>query len=300
MEPMTSPDASAPTAGDPYLDTVALLQEEVARLEAELRMRDDAAPSIEPRPASPADDAAERRIEELTAQLAERDEAIGLLWDQLAALEEAQAARSAEWEQLHSWIEALEARVGDGETEGPRPDPDEWRREAETLRDRLDTERKAWQVQRERLQGELAALRAGIDERAEADGDPAQAALAEENRRLRDECRRLADAGSAAEQAGATRERELRLELERLGKELEAARDDLRNEQLRHEAELAALRSEQAQAPGRLSAADLSPNERVRALREHFRDLQAREDQERRERQLSARIARLWQRTGAR
>jgi chromosome segregation ATPase len=294
MEPTRTFDAPDGATDGAFVDTIALLQEEVARLEAELRLRDEQ-PIVDlpEAPKSPGESEAEQRVGELAALLDERDEAIGLLWEQLSAIEEAQAARSAEWEQLHHWVEELEARFGDGAD--PAEFAGESRREAEALRDQLEIRRRGWEAQRLGLEREIAELRARPDAPASAssDDDPRLTLLEQENRRLRDECRRLSGSQEAAAEVEA-----LKLALDRAEARLQAAESDLIGQRLRHEEELARLRTNQAKSM--VTSADLSPNERVKALREHLQELHAREEAERKERQLSARISRLLGRGGAR
>ncbi|MBX6312624.1 MAG: hypothetical protein IRY99_06845 [Isosphaeraceae bacterium] len=286
------------TGGD-YLETVALLQEEIARLEAELRLRDEAAPAVASEPeATPAIEAAEARIGELTAQLAERDEMIGLLCEQLAALEEVRAARSAEWEQMSRWVQELEERIERGGTRPP--DPDEGLREAEALRERLEAQQRSWGAERARLEQEISGLRSRLAQASDVASNDARATLESENHHLRDECRRLAAVEIEAAEAAALREqaRALRAELDQAHRALDQARDDLRRERMEHEAELAALRTSlaSAKASGQVEA---TPDERIRAIRLQLREAHEREERERAERKLSSRLSRLWQRTGS-
>jgi chromosome segregation ATPase len=294
MESTRTFDAPDGATDGAFVDTIALLQEEVARLEAELRLRDEQPVLDLPEVLkAPGASEAERRVEELAALLDERDEAISLLWEQLSTIEEAQAARSAEWDQLHHWVEELEARFGDGAD--PTEFSGESRREAEALRDQLEIQRRGWEAQRSGLEQEIAELRARLNAAASATAsdDPTLAMLEQENRRLRDECRRLSEPRDDATEVEA-----LKLALDRANARLQAVENDLNNQRLRHEEELTQLRTNQARSA--LSSADLTPNERVKALREHLQELHAKEEVERKERQLSARISRLLGRGGAR
>ncbi len=287
-------------ASDAYLETFALLQEEIARLEAELRLRDESPAEASPAPGDRREnEAAEARVAELTALLAERDETIGLLWDQLAALEEAGSARAAEWEQLSRWVEELEARIEGGDTRSP--DPDAGFREAEALRERLGSEQRAWEAERARLEQEVSVLRNRLAEASAQFGDQAHTALEDENRRLRDECRRLAVLGAEAASVGVLRNRtrELEAELEQAREASDHAADELHRLRLEHEAELAALRVTLTGTKVAVTP-ESSPDERIRALRLHYREVHEREEKERQERQLSSRLSRLWRRSGPR
>ena len=296
MEPTPSLEHPNQANEDAYLDTVTLLQEEIERLEAELRLWTQVPVNPAPAATDPEiENEATRRINELTSLLDERDETIALLWEHLSAIEEAQAARSAEWEQLHHWVDELEHRLGDLDLSANDPGL-----EGPTIEDyqnQLDSQRRAWEQERHDLEAELARLRRRLDPEAGVSDNATLAELEDHNRRLRDECQRLLP--FEAEVASLTdRVTLLQVQLEDAREQLRAYDVDLQNERLRHEAELAELRSGQS-AP-RFSASNLTPSERVRALREHLREVHAREVEERKERQLSTRIARLLRRTGAR
>lgn len=294
------PSTTTEDTDSAYLDTVSLLQEEVARLEDEIRRRDEATPEApQPSQPDPADNIAGARIVELTAQMAERDETIGLLCEQLAALEEVGAARSAEWEQMDRWVRELEEKL---DREGSRPaDPDEGHREAEALRERLEIRERAWEAESARLEEEIAGLRTRLTEAPVLAGDEARAALEAENHRLRDECRRLVGLEGTAAEVTILRERmhDLQVQLGQDRQALDQANDDLRRERLERDAELAALRASLASAKA-ARPAEPSIDERIRALSLHLREVHEREEREREERQLSHRIARLWRRSASR
>lgn len=292
MEPTRTLEHPDQSLGDAYLDTVTLLQAEIERLEAELRMWTESTPDPTPTAANfEAEFEAKRRIDELTALIEERDETIALLWDHLSTIEEAQAARSAEWEQLQHWVEELERHLDEAQGGGLSPGSDP--REAEELRTRWDAERTTWEVDRRRLEAEAERLRRRLDADEHSAGD----ALNRENRELVEECRRLAPFEA---EAAALKDRlaEVEAQLERSREQLRDAEEHHDGERTRQASELADLRS--GGAVPTIKAADMPPHERVRALREHFKELHAREEEERKERQLSSRIARLLGRSGAR
>ncbi len=122
-EPSADDGDESPLAD--YLETITLLQEEVARLEQELQWRDErqgeptsntlATFPDEAGPAtaleSVAGAASNSEIERLSTELASRDETIRVLLDELSRVEEAQAATRSEWEHLVGWVEELESRV---------------------------------------------------------------------------------------------------------------------------------------------------------------------------------------------
>jgi chromosome segregation ATPase len=273
------------------VDTIELLQEEIARLEAELRRAEEAAREAPPAPPPEAapDDA---RLAELADAVTERDATIGLLCEQLAALEEVGAARAAEWEHMDRWVGELEARLDRDAAAAPvEPEADRDAREA-ALREELSRRQRAWAAERTRFEAELAELRA----RPAATGDADGARLESENARLRDEARRLA---AAAAEADALRERAGDLEGQLGQSLLKLARteDDLRRERFEHEAELAALRASLAGAKA-AAPAELNVDDRLRAFRQHLQEVHEREEHEREQRQLIHRISRLWRRPG--
>lgn len=295
MDTTPSLDPHDQTHGEAYLDTVALLQEEIERLEAELHAATEASTSSIPEPSDfQSDTESNLRIEELTHSLAERDETITLLWEHLSAIEESQAARSAEWEQLHHWVEELEHRLST--SDHLDTDPGSNGQMASSLREELEAHQQGWDRERQQLEAELARVRLRLEAETNAAGDSALNDLQQENHRLRDECRRL-----SAFEAEATRLNDrvtlLQAQLESTREELHTCRNEFQSERLRHQAELAELRS--GRAVPSVSAADLTPSERVRALREHLSEVHAREEEERKERQLSNRIARLLGRIGS-
>ena len=243
MEPFPALDDPGRETDNPYFETIALLQEEIARLEEELLHREDfASQDISESDASQAaaDDArAETRINELTSSLQERDDTIALLWEQLSTQEEVQAARAAEWDQLHRWVEELEARFGE-ESLADR-DPGIASREAEALRDQIEFQRKGWEEQKRRLEAEVVSLQGRLEVAAHQNGDSAQAELEAENRQLREECRRLSQFESESSERQCQID-SLNSELERAREQLWGVEEDLRIAQLRHVTELAETR----------------------------------------------------------
>jgi chromosome segregation ATPase len=308
--------------GDQSQEAIALLQEEVARLEAEVRARDDAvrdAWAVEPADhgAAPDDGPWRRRLEELSAELAGRDETIAVLLEQTQHFEEAVAAQRAEWEQLNRWVQEVERRVEgrDGLDAHLGEELEAERRRAETLGGQLDSERRAWDVRRRALEGEVDDLRrrlAGL-QAGGADGSGLRGqieALERENRRLRDTCAALEQAEAAAAEVGPLRERlaVALAEAAHARAELLHEQDDRARERNEHQAALGAMRSQlaceslQRPAPAddnpEAREAGLEADERIRAFRQHLQDLHHREEEERAARSLSSRISRLWRHTG--
>jgi uncharacterized protein YukE len=219
---------------------------------------------------------------------------IALLWDHLSAVEETQAARSAEWEQLHHWVAQLEHRLGESDLLHTEPGPNG--RMTGPLQEEFDAHRQRWDRERHQLETELARVRHRLEAESNTAGDTALGELQQENHRLRDECRRLSAFENEVSRLN-DRVTILQAQLDSTREELHTCRNDLQGERLRHQAEVAELRS--GRAGPTVSASDLTPSERVRALREHLSEVHAREEEERKERQLSNRIARLLGRVGS-
>ena len=286
-------------------ETVALLIDEVARLEAELRSRDDREPAdwpADPTP-SPEDRSLRGKVDELTTELSGRDEMISVLLEQTQLFEEAAEAQRAEWEQLTRWVEEVEQRLdgrgGDGG--GLAEELAAERRRSEQLALAAETERRAWEGHRSRLEFELAALRTQPGSVAAA--PPGR--LQNEVRQLRETCLRLerdaAQAAALRERLGAADE-----ERERLRVELARERDERAREAKEAAVEVTALRSQLARgaldrppAEGQSPPeGDLDPDQRIRAFRQHLRDLHEREARERESKGLASRLSRLWRSTG--
>ena len=108
--------------------------------------------------------------------------------------------------------------------------------------------------------------------------------------------RRLTAANAALEQARA---------------DLRKLEDERQREKIEHEAELTASRSQSAResiqrqgptplgaGPAAVKPAGLEADERIRAFRQHLKELHDHEAEQRADRTLSARLSRLWRHTG--
>ena len=275
-------------------DTIALLQQEIARLEAELLARDEALlnPAADHEfSAAPSDGPLARRVEALTADLARSEETVNLLLEQTLLFEEAAIAQRAEWDQLNRWVEEVERRV-----EGREVSPSESAPQvaaAEVIQQQWNAERRKWVALRERLDSEIAHLRGLIDH----GGDDSALQAIKESPRL----------AAAVEDA-----EDLRRRLSVASAELDLSRasviaidDERRRERNELEAEITALRSKIARdllqpiATVEQAGPDgLAADERIRAFRQHLKDLHEREAEERAQLTFSARLSRLWRNTG--
>jgi hypothetical protein len=316
-----SRDAGSVTADR---ETIALLEEEIARLEDELRLRDLAAAAevqdfAADRSPIKSDDAAEARVSQLCAALEAREETISLLLEQVRLAEEADAASRAEWEQLHQWVQEVERRVAAQE----QPDSDlgsqlaAERQNSQLLRQATEKEQRSWEVQRQGLVTEVERLRARLTEVAsQSDGSIAAVrALEQENDKLREAYNHLASyTVHARERDAAVQELEaLRQQHAALVLELKKQRDDWQRQRNEYEASANALRAQLARdslrrqeeqvkatgvglAPGESS---LEADMRIRALREHLKEIHDGESEQRMRRSLAVRLSRLWSHTSA-
>src|SRR5215218_8575042 len=121
-----------------YQETIALLQEAVAR-----------------------------QVASLLAELGNREETINLLLEQARLFEEAESADRANWEQLNNWVHELEQRVETGGSAGAvREELDGERRRAESERQAFEAERRSWEAQRAAHASESDKLRAMLTQAA--------------------------------------------------------------------------------------------------------------------------------------
>jgi hypothetical protein len=306
-----------------HQETIALLEEEIARLEGELRLRDlEAAERDENHPVPPPvveDAEARERIIELGDALAAREETIALLLEQVRLADEAEAASHAEWEQLHQWVQEVERRVaesGDGGT-NLRNELAAERRSTEALRQAAEKDQRAWEVQRQALVAEVERLRARFAEVAGESGSSGAAvqALERENQELRDAYGALARSAVPAHEVDAlVQELEtLKRQHEAQGQELQRLRDDHQRQRNEYEASLNAMRTQLARESLRrqeehvkTSVAQDAPQDketlleadmRIRALREHLKEIHQDETDQKMRRSLAARLSRLWHHT---
>jgi predicted nucleic acid-binding Zn-ribbon protein len=307
---------------------LAVLRDEAAtrgELDATIPLRRDR-DEIEP-----ADDP---KLEELRGELAERDAMVVFLLDQVRLMEEAEVAQRAEWEQLNRWVAEVEKRVesrdrDDGtieaELESARLEADAARRESEAAR-------RAWEARKRALEDEVERLRSHLAELAsDATGSArASEALDGEIDKLRTELAAAIDRAANAETLLEELDR-VRANLDETRQSLAAAHDEIDRVRIEHQAEVASIRA--ARAIDALAAKPVEINgsnadsdegserllndpngerdralahnmtsvdERIRAFRQHLREVHDQETVERKNRGLSARLSRLWSRSGPR
>lgn len=306
-----------------HLETIALLQDEVARLESELAAREQFAPELPDEPAPPpgasAADVEER--ERLARELAAREETIGLLLEQLRLVEEAERATREEWEQLASWLAEVEDRVDRKEQEAPGGAAERLaalERQAEDARATHARDRNAWQRERRELGREnerLGALLARHEEQKEhAPEAPANDArlvrLEAEKCGLADRCRELEAEHAQQVQVLTESLEEARRKLDVAGRRAAAVDDERARERREYEIALTSLRAQGVRASLHAEPADqgapASPAEphggleadvRIHVFRQHLREIHEQEEEARRSSRLGARLSRLWGRT---
>lgn len=299
-------------AGDQY-ETITLLSEEVQRLEAELaHWREEAVNREAAREwdSAPSQASAEE-TERLRSDLAERDEMVVYLLDQVRLLEEADAARAAESEHLSHWLEEVERRV---DRQGPADEERErLLRKIDSDRIEFESARQAWSFQRRGLEEESERLRSKLAEPALQSGSGAGSVKALE-REIEELRSKLARSAEFEGEVQAIREElaQTRPALEASRCEAERLRDDLERTRLEHEAELAALKTQAAveaaqagaeprQAEGHgvevLASKMIAVDERIRAFRQHLHDLHACEVEAKKSKSLGNRLSRLWGRS---
>ncbi len=295
-------------------DTIALLHEEIHRLEGELRLRDEAlAESSRPTEADTYafDRVNAGRLAELSAEVAKRDETVVLLLEQVRLLEEAEAAGRAEWEQLQQWVEEVERRVEGRDQQGRDllGELEAEKRRAESQRLAFETDRRTWETYRQTLENEVKQLRSKLAELARRPGGSTAAveALEEENRRLREVCHELERHKALAAHAAHFRDRlqEAQTELSEAQHEIRRIADERERERIEYDAAVAAQRTRtareslcrQEETPQVETGEPATIDERIQALRLHLREIHEREEEERKNNRLSARLSRMWRST---
>ncbi len=321
-----SSDLGVGQADADYLETIALLQDEITRLEGELlaREQDESRPTEADRSAADAGELEElpdrQELQRLGAELAARDETINLLLEQLRLVEDAESATKAEWEQLTQWVAEVEERIErqDGASNGQlASELDAHRRQAEDCRLQLDRERKAWSDQRRGLENEIEHLRlllARAAQEAAAPGDGAAMAILEsENQRLRQLCRDLDETTKVEARSLQEAIEEGRRELEEVRKERDLVQDERNRERREFEIAFASLRSQASRTALSAHEGDgreirsngtnavpsaLEADLRIREFRQHLKEIHCHEAEARNHNRLGARLSRLWTRTG--
>lgn len=309
-----------------YLETIALLQDEIARLEEELLAREEIGPSSvqtdrsRADPGDPDELPNRQELDRLGAELAARDETINLLLDQLRLVEEAESASRVEWEQLTQWVAEVEQRIerqdGAG-TEKLALELDAHRKQAEECRLQLDLERTAWIDQRRGLENEIHRLQSllarAAQEGAATSDHAALAILESENQRLRQLCQDHDETIKSEARSRREAMEMARREIEEVRRERDLVKDERDRERREYEIAVASLRSQVSRAAltarenkGPATGSDASSDVpaaleadiRIREFRQHLKEIHCHEAEARNRNRLGARLSRLWARTG--
>jgi chromosome segregation ATPase len=319
-----------------YLETIALLQEEILRLESELLACEPATASVAgfsrkaEEEARQASQSSREEIDKLTTELAVREETINLLIEQLRLVEEAEAASRAEWEQLSHWIAEVEQRVDRQAQSGADRQVEELasqQRQTDEYRSQLENERSTWSQERRALEQEIRRLGSLLASASQGSGKPgadaeALAVLEAENKRLVKRCTDLEETSST--EIGTLREaaESARRELAETRRQRDQIQDERDRERREYEIAVASLRAHSSRsslAAGEPAAAAveastvgatatespkttdnsiaLEADMRIRAFRQHLKEIHCHETEARNRNKLSARLSRLWNRT---
>jgi len=317
-----------------YLETIALLQEEILRLESELQAREPASSSVVDfgrrveEEAQQASQSKREEIEKLRTELAIREETINLLLDQIRLVEEAEAASRAEWEQLSHWVAEVEQRVERQAEAGTGQQIEELtsqQRQIDDYRSQLERERTTSSQDRRALEQEVHRLGSLLASASRESGKPsadaeALAVLEADNKLLAKRCAELEETTST--EFGTLREaaESARRELAETRRQCDQIQDERNRERREYEIAIAALRAHASRASlaaGEPTAAAtatpaakatespkstdnsiaLEADMRIRAFRQHLKEIHSHETEARNRNKLSARLSRLWNRT---
>ena len=273
-EPRTAAPADAFHA-----DMLDILRAEVLELQAEVQERDlriadlrktqaDADPVEDGDLSNAAVARLEERLDQLLSELQSRDEQVGLLEDLLRSAEEANSAEQEERVQLEKWVKDIENRFGQRE--------EEWNAEVEKLLERINA------LIAEREQAEVVMSSNSSSAREEA-----LQRISQSQREDAERCR-------AELQEVQQRNQQLQRELEKQHNEarelvLSISQERAEVARMRHEFE---SRRKHVEEDSTIKESD----DRIRALRQHLREVHEEEAKERQERSLSNRLSRLWKR----
>lgn len=273
---------------DPFeQEMIDLLKAEVGQLQTELSHRDERIRELTEElsyggPSAGADVNEEEvtrlvsRLEDLLKELDQKDEELAVLQQQLSAREEASHAEEHERQQLESWVNEIEDRVIARDRE--------WETTVSELRMQLT------QAQAERREAESCAGQADVDTRVET--------LQRVVSQLREEKDGLVKELEGARTDAKQLQRDLEDERHSDDREESVQLCQERAELARQRFEIEKLQREMAEQKA-VESSDL----RIRALRDHLKEVHHSEEQEKRERfeqSLAGRVSRLWRRLDSR
>ena len=257
------------------LEMVELLKAEVIDLQNALAAHEESAPAVASDDESVSAEEAERlvaRLEELLAELQERDEQVATLTELLEATENSHDAEQVERQQVNDWLAEIEQRVGQREVE--------------------------WESQNRQLQEQLNAALAARDQAeslASAENTDARLLATQEVLAgLRETAEQLQQQLTASQQEVARLNRQAQEHGQQRDREEQIRLAEEKADVARQKQELEAARH--LQRTRETSESTL----KLKALREHLNEIHEKEQKEQEERRLSSRLARLWKRLDGR
>jgi pSer/pThr/pTyr-binding forkhead associated (FHA) protein len=233
------------------------------------------------------------RLEELLIELEQADQRAHGLEDLLRLSEDTIRAEQEERRHLENWVSQIESLISQKENE--------FASEREQLATRLNESIAA----KDQLQQQLQAL---IRQKEFSGGDAGTerllAQLREQNDKLRDELHESKQNERTVSQQ--LKELQRIVDNQEIPPSVQSKMQAMEIELAQKRAELARMRADQIKAPNlhlehepatkNANDADL----RIRAMREHLKDVRQQEDDAKKEKQLGTRIANLWRRLGNR
>ena len=269
-------------------ETVALLQAEIEDLRAALAQRDadhgNEHDGIDETFESSTIDESDEvllRMQELIEEANRSDEQVALLEEMLHAAEDANRSEREERNQLEAWVRDIEQRIGTREEEHAA--------EIDSFKHRLQES----SDQQIRLQKQLRQVAASGGASANKQYEEILENLQGKNRELEESVASLQKQRLSLEKRIAAFENGQGEELR--GERAKLAQEQAKISRLRYE--LSAKLAEIEQMPKAGNNADQETGQRIRALREHLREIHEQEKQEVKETTLATRLSKLWKRT---
>ncbi len=279
-------------------DEAELLRAEVEQLQSDLAQRDaelqhllDQEPSDLPCDQSETNRLVER-LEDLLDELQSADQRVLTLEDLLKISDEASQAEREERKQLESWVSEIESRIAEREQESLAREESIQRQLSVANERREQAEKSLSQV----MQGHESEIQRNA-ERHISQLQSANKDIETELGKAREE---LDELNRLVKQSGVEKD-----ELATLGDRLKQMRENEleiakeRASVARQRAELTKLNDEIEFTTKKELSAD-NPDVRLREFRQHLKEIHEQEQVEKRERSLSARISRIWQRLDSR
>ncbi|MEM1068172.1 MAG: FHA domain-containing protein [Planctomycetota bacterium] len=264
-------------------ETVELLRAEIEDLQAQLAQRDSDqlqsdSISFDSTENTVDSSAVDQRMQELIDEANRSDERAALLEEMLHAAEDSSRNEIEERSQLEGWVSDIESRLSQRE--------EEHEAEVEALRQRLETA----QQEQEQLQRRLGQAAHGGN--APRQYEETLEKLQQANRQLQEQLaesrKQLHALEKQLEEAEGTQEGALREERASIAKE-QARLSRMRFELSRKVAEVENL-------PKEVKEEEQEMSHKIRALRQHLREIHEEEKKEEAEASLTSRLAKLWKR----